>query len=376
MKRSAAQGLRTARRHYRRRNFTRVINFLEPQVFMYRDSPAYYHLLGMSCLHTGDFSGAYSYLRRALDIEEDADTMLGIAAVLLRRRNIDQALRTYLDVLDIDPTNRRARRALQWLRNLDQPEAAIDWFEDGTVRRIIPPIGFYLPRWITLPLLVLALGLLIALSWPLLRESARRIMAGDPREGSELLSTEDYESLIAGRPRDQNAGTPRFDLSEREARRLIEQIGEYFNAGRDNMVRREINRLALSNAAPALRERAVLVRDYLREPDFTNFDDNFSYDEVIADPALHDGVYVRWRGRIANLEIGDEAISFDMLVGYHDRRILDGIVPTTVTFAVLLENDQAVELIARVERAAESSDITLSVGSIRRLAPSEVEEGD
>lgn len=336
---------------------------------MYRDSHAYYHLLGMSCLHTGDYSGAYSYLRRALDIEEHPETMLGIGAVLLRRRNTDQALRTYLDVLDLDPSNRRAKRALQWLRELDQPEAAIDWFEDGRIRRIIPPIGPYLPRWIALPLGTAAVVALLWLGWPLLSDGIDRLLAGDPRDGSEFLETARYDSLVSEPP---EGVANRFELTEREARQLMARIGDAFNAGRDNLVRREINRLEQSNAAPALRERATLVRDYLQEPDFTSFQDNFSYAEVIDDPELHSGVYVRWRGRVANLSIGEQAISFDLLVGYHDRQVLEGIVPARLEFAVLLNNDQAVELIGQVEPGPGDGPVRLRVTSIRRLSPSEI----
>ena len=94
---------------------------------MFRESWYYYNILGMSCLYTGDYAGAYSYLRRAADIDDaQTDTMLGIGAVLLRRRQIDLAIRNYLDLLDQNPQERRARKALQWIRHLDDPDEVID----------------------------------------------------------------------------------------------------------------------------------------------------------------------------------------------------------------------------------------------------------
>jgi hypothetical protein len=366
VKQGAAHGLRKARRLYRRRNFTQVINFLEPQVFMYRDSYDYYYLLGMSCLYTGDYSGAYSYLRRALDIEEKADAMLGLGAALLRRRQTDQALRTYLDIIDLDNHNRRARRALQWLRGLDSPDEALDWFESNRIRKILPPLGWFIPRWISLPLIAALCVALAVIARPHLEAVMGDLFAPPDREGSEFIVPEESgDSLIT--PPDEE----RFQFTPREAERLLNRVGDYFNDRRDNMVRRELNRIRLSNASAMIRERAEMIRSYLTEPDFTTLSDNFSYQEVSDDPALYANVYVRWRGRVTNLEVGTEEITFDFLSGYHERRVLDGIVPAQVEFAVLLENDQPVELIGRIIPGA-GDDFSLQVTSIRRLNPSEL----
>jgi tetratricopeptide (TPR) repeat protein len=365
VKRGAAHGLRKARRSYRRRNFTLVINFLEPQVFMYRDSYEYYYLLGMSCLYTGDYSGGYSYLRRALDIDERVNAMLGLAAVLLRRREMDKAIRAYLDVLDVDQHNRRARRALGWLRSMDDPESVVEWFESRRVRRILPRIGPFLPSWVGVPVGVAAAAAIVVAVGPVVVDHVSRWFAPPDREGTELVSTEGSRDQLVTEVSDA-----RYTFTEGEAARILTRIGDYFNDRRDNLVRRELNRIALSNADAGTRERALLLRDYLVEPDFTTLRDNFPYPEVFGEPDLYDGVYVRWRGRVTNLEIGTDAIRFEFLAGYESRRVLDGIVPARVEFAVLLENDQAVELIGQVERQA--GGIALRVTSIRTLAPSEI----
>ncbi|MEX2444554.1 MAG: tetratricopeptide repeat protein [Alkalispirochaeta sp.] len=367
MKRGAAHGLRKARRLYRRRNFTQVINFLEPQVFMYRDSYDYYYLLGMSCLYTGDYSGAYSYLRRALDIDDNVNAMLGLGAVLLRQRQTDQALRTYLDIIDLDNHNRRARRALQWLRGLDSPEEALKWFESNRVRRILPPIGLFLPRWVTVPVAGTAIVGLVLLVRPQIETALGDLFAPPDREGSEFIVPGDFADSLVSAPDEE-----RFQFTQQEAERLLRRVGDYFNDRRDNLVRRELNRIRLSNASPAIRERAEMLRSYLTEPDFTSLADSFSYDQVSDDPALYADVYVRWRGRVANLNVGTEEITFDFLAGYHERRVLEGIVPARVQFAVLLENDQPVELIGRVVPKQEGDDFSLQVTSIRRLNPSEL----
>ncbi len=340
---------------------------------MYRDSYEYYYLLGMSCLYTGDYSGAYSYLRRALDIEENVNAMLGLGAALLRRRQTDQALRTYLDIIDLDNRNQRARRALQWLRGLDSPEEALDWFESNRIRRILPRIGLFVPRWISIPLLGAAATGLVLLLVPVVQPVVNDLFAPADREGSQFITPDESETSLITPPQEE-----RFQLTPREAEQLLNRIGNYFNDRRDNMVRRELNRIRLSNASTVIRERAEMIRSYLTEPDFTTLSDNFTYDEVSEDPVLHADVYVRWRGRIANLETREDAIEFDLLVGYHDRRVLEGIVPARVQFAVLLENDQPVELIGRINHrdgdGGGDGEFSLDVTSIRRLNPSELSQ--
>ena len=368
MKRSAERGLKKARRFFRTRKFTQVINYLEPQVFMFRQNYEYYYILGMSCLHTGDYAGSFSYLRRALDIDNCTEALLGLGAVLLRRRQTDLAIRTYLDILDIDHRNHRAKLALRWLRSIEDPEDALDWFETRRFLRILPPLGWYVPRWTAVSAGVIAAGAAIFFLYPLLLRSAEALLTPDRREGSQLLTIVDESApLVVDDPPQE----VRFVFSDRQAERLLEQIGDYFNDGRDNVVRRELNRVALSNAAPPIKNRAASLDAYLAVPDFTDFSDNFTHDEVVGDPPLYDGVFVRWRGRIANLSVGEEAIRFDLLVGYETRQVLEGIVPAELRFAVLLENDRPVELIGRIH-ARDGGTIALEITSIRILSPAEV----
>ncbi len=339
---------------------------------MYRESWQYYHLLGMSCLYTGDYAGAYSYLRRASDLDlERTETLLGIGAVLLRRRQIDVAIATYLDVLDRDPRNARARRALQWLRTLDDPEDVVQWFESNRIRRVLPARGVYIPRPIRLLGILLLVSVGLYLAAPYAVRFVRGIIQQDDRPGSEVLSLEDTDNLTVDSPRGENGPTLyRFDNDEVES--LFREIGRLFNSSQDNTVRREINRIVLSNAEERVKRQAELLRDYLQEPDFTTYSEmseEISYQEVADEPLLYDGVYVRWRGRIANLVVGEEAITFDLLVGYESGRIVEGIVPVRITYAVLLQNGQGVELIGRVRALPGDGEtpFTVHVTSIRTL---------
>ena len=47
--------------------------------------------------------------------------------------------------------------------------------------------------------------------------------------------------------------------------------------------------------------------------------------------------------------MGDDYIRFDFLVGYHDNKVLEGIIPVRFGFAVSIDNGEAVELIGQIQ---------------------------
>lgn len=366
MTRNTRKRLKRAARMYRRREFAHLISYLEPQVFMFRESYRFYYLLGMSCLHSGDISGAYSYLQRAITIEEDPKALLGLGAVFLRRRQTDEAIARYLDVLDLDRDNTRAKRALRWLRGVEAPDEALNWFESGQVRRILPRIGPYVPRSLVVLLSIAAIAGVVYFLWDPITTLPGRIIDREERSGSEFTRLERGEELV----REENGA--RYVLDATEVEDLFANMQRNFSDRRDNLVRRDINRITLSNASDAVKQRAEYLRDYLEVPDFTDFADGFSFQEVAEDPPLYHDTFVRWRGRVANLDIGEERIRFDLLVGYETGQVLVGIVPAVLDFAVILRNNDPIEVIGRLD-AVSNNPIALAVTSIRVLALSEVQ---
>lgn len=365
MTRNTQKRLKRAERMFSRREYSRLVSYLEPQVFMFRESYRYYYLLGMSCLYTGDVAGAYSYLQRAITLEDNPSALLGLAAVFLKRRRPEEAIRRYLDILDLDKDNRRAGRALQWLREVEAPEEALQWFESGRIRKILPRSGFAIPRPILVVLLVLGAAAIVALLIEPAISIYERLTTTDTRRGSEYTRLDRTEELL----REDNG--ERYLLTEDELEEIFRRMQTNFADNRDNLVRRDINRVTLSNASDPVRQRAEFLRDYLSVPDFTSFRDNFEYQQVADDPPLYRDTYVRWRGRVANLDIGEDLIRFDLLVGYETAQVLVGIVPVTLDFAVVLRNNDPVELIGRVDLDEDTAPV-LRTTSIRVLAPSEI----
>lgn len=339
---------------------------------MYREKPDFYRLLGLACLHTGDLGGAHSYFMRCTQLDRDAIApRLELAACHFARRDNDSALQLWLEILDEEPENKHAALGLRVLRSGPESEEAQRYREHDKLKALYPDIRRPFP-W-RKPAAVLAALVLLALIvelGPALAESVGDVFSGggdrEQRAGVENTEIETRADLTE--PGDDDE--VRYELDGSEVEEIFERMREYFIEERDNMATREINRILYSNAASRLKERARTLQAYLNVPGFTDFSDGFSFQEVTSDPWLHEGTYVRWRGRPSNVDVGEDRIAFDFLVGYEDGRQIDGIVPTEFDFAVRVDSRHLIEIIARVERV-NGDEIELQGVSTRILGPAE-----
>lgn len=349
-----------AERMLRQRKYGDVISLLESQVFHYRENATFYRLLGTACLRSGEFAGAHTYFTRALQLGRgDSRVELPLALVHLRRREVPQALTLILSVLEREPRNRTARRLLALVRTTEDTSEFVTITETRRLRRYLPSPGVHVPAWI--PALVLA-GASIAAGIIYLPPVVNDFLASRAGERTGI------EPLQLDLPADLSAeeGEYRYTFSDAEIEELTDTIGDLFNRFRDNLARREANRLLLSNASSIVKERVRLVASYFRVPSFVDFQDNFQYREVAAEPWLYEGCHVRWNGRTSNIAQASDGVRFTLLVGYADEQTLEGTVPVHVPFAAEVEPG-SVELIGRVE--TDGTNIRLVATSIRTIVP-------
>ena len=142
----ADQELKKARVLFKRRKFSAVISMLEPRVIDYRDSFDFFYILGVSCLYMGDTGAAKDYLHRCETIEgTNVQLMIAQAAMFLRRGDTNQAVETYLNVLDYEPGNKIASRAMTFIRTKGDIATISLWVSTGKIKRFYPDPGFYFP---------------------------------------------------------------------------------------------------------------------------------------------------------------------------------------------------------------------------------------
>lgn len=330
-------------------------------MFLFRENFTFYYTLGVACLYAGDFGGAFSYLQRALQLNpKNPHVLLGLAAVYLRRRQVTDALQCWLQVLDSEPRNPIAKKGLSLVKTTDDPSAYVTMAESGRLNRYYPTLGFRVPR-AAIPLAAVTVAAVaVVLLWPKITELLDRGGQAS-RQGSDLVTLDTGADDLTS-----FEGEFRYVMTEDEIERTFERIGDYFNDFRDNLAQREVNRLLVSNASDLVKERARLISEYFREPTFVDFADNFSFDEVAAEPWLYSGCYVRWSGQVSNISTTDESITFTLLVGYTDERVLEGTIPVRLNFTADVQPGP-VELIGQL--AYDGQSLSLRATSIRRIAP-------
>jgi hypothetical protein len=351
---------------FRAGRYAELVSLLEPQVPVYRESPRFYYLLGSSCLRSGDPGGASTYLKRAEQLSpSNPDAMLALAALAVRKGETEKAIEYYLRILEDRPGDRRARSCLAILRKEGGPEGLARLVETGRIERLYPGRRA-LPRF-ALPLAaVLAAAVLAYLAWPLGRslvEELARPRAARPEVAAVSLSRAERDSPVV------TGGSFRYVLTEKQALDAFEKAKDYFQGYRDNAALVEINRLLGSNASAGIKEKAKSLRGFVGKPDFRTIKDAPTYAEVQRDPGLYDGCSVDWKGMAANVRPDASqkpgaraepgAIAFDFLVGYQDKKRLEGLVPARIAGAEV-PMDRPLEILAVIEAAGSSFSMDCS----------------
>ena len=355
--------LTRAARLFKQRQFAQVVNILEPQITSYRENIRYFYLLGMSCLFTGDYSGANVYLRRCVDIDyRHIPAQLGLAVVHLRRGENDESLRIWLEILQEDDQNRYARLGLDTVRKLSAAENGTETlFEKRKDLSLVPSPGFYFPRWARRLTVIVLVALFVLLPAALIIKKRMDEKPEPKRPEIAAIYIETNDVVLDTASRADNM------LTEQEIRGSFEAIRNFLDDYQDNLARREINRLLLSNATQTIKNKVRSFIPFLATPSFANFPESFTYQDVMSDPLLYDGCFVRWKGRISNVEIAPEKITLDFLVGYADQKVLLGIVPAWMEFAASLQSDFAYEIIAKIVLPSGRPGILLHIVSLHEI---------
>lgn len=355
--------LKKGARYIARRKYTRAIRYLEPKVPLYLEDDNFYYLLGLSLYHTGDMGNARFYFERGLLANRDnLDIKLMLAMTHLKRKDSSGAARSWLSVLEQDPENKRAERGLEHLRRIDNEGELNRFIEEGRHRRLLPPplkTGRILWGVLTvLASLAFAVGLYAGLS----RIDLPRL---PEKEHREELSYIDLD--IEGIPVTDNTGSFHYVLTVDEVNKSYNRAVELFDQGKDNLAQVEINRIMNSNASQGLKSRLSTLEGYLVKPDYADFYTDFTYRQVSREPLLYENVWVLWRGRVSNLSITDDRITFLFLVGFEDETFLEGSLETRVEFNVKIDRELPVEVMGRLKR--EEGVLYLQADTIRHILP-------
>ncbi len=343
--------LERAEKLFYRRKYGEVISILEPVVletssgdvlYAYKQSFELYFFLGMSCLYTGDTGGAWSYFDRAKRIKpRNTALMLAHAVVAIMQGKVPDACGYYLEILRRDPDNRKATKALEFLRKSN----------DETIRRFVAEKKIFrfcpnLKKSIKKPVLIAVAAALLLAAAPAVSFLAN---------GSESITYERADLSEFNLSQDERGaateqeGFYNYVLTSRQVISSYESIKTYFNSFRDNAAQVEINRLLNSNASSSIRRKARMLMDYLSEPGFDTISDVYPYSQVAAEPLLYMDCWVVWDGMAANIVRGENSTEFSFLVGYNRSSDLEGVVQVNFSRALSFDQERPFTLLGQIK---------------------------
>lgn len=361
---------------------------LESRREIYEKSYEYYILLGTASLYLGDIGSATSYYQNARNISlTGTDLLLGQAAIFLRKGDTPRALHYYTEVLSNAPENPVARRALAFIRQHGDYETICRYVDTGRIEKFYPAIGT--PRRVKILFFFLFVFISISAILPFffknftfpkfsfqkmrntsrLEEAAMKNQENEAEEkrsaAEEAKETKEKEATDLKREFSADETTEKeffLPSNQKEAAKIYGKALKFFEHYRDNLAQIEVNRLLLSNASSSYKKKARLLSSYIEEPSFATLKDAPSLEDVTENPALYDGCYVIWGGRVTNIVCSDASLECDFLIGYEDMKKIDALVKLKFDFAVDIDGERPLRVLSKI--VSNGKTFTLSGRSI------------
>lgn len=311
----ALSTLDTAKYLIKRRKFQMAMRFLENCEEQYEGVADYYITYGIAYLYSDIAGKASEMFRKAREISvTDTNLLLGQAVIFLRRGEFNRAVQYYLEVLDNDPTNKTAKRALDFIRSDGEYETVVKMIEIGQIKKFYPPLGLN-PNLVRN--IVLTFFCLSALcSFIIINKSKVRKVPVEKNtiEQRFYLSEDDLLNAVQLNVID---GEFSVTMTTKEIKMAFSDAKKLFIESRDNACQVELNRIINSNASVHIKQKAQSVMDLLQEPTFDSLKDNYSYSMVASNPANYLDCYAIWDGMVTNsVYYEDGSWKCDLLVDY------------------------------------------------------------
>ena len=322
---------------FRKKQWVKSISFLEKALKEKRDHETLL-FLGYASLFSDDLDGARRYFRGGLEIAENEPELLkGLAYVYLKDERVEDAINLWGEVLSARPGDRQAQRALQRLRAAQDLKG---FAEDARARDFFSP---QLPLFVKLrPYLLglcitagIALVFVVFYTTPL----SKKILARFYPRIVELEEIRFPDGPAAG-----SEEGALYSFTETEIERSFVLVKKHIYRGRSNSAIILLNKVMNSNASPLVKERFEILYQFVDPPDPLAVDYNPHFHEIIKEPEIFTGVWVSWKGRIANLSKKKESAEFDLLVNYEGQDTIEGIAHVTIDGVYHIENRQSVEV--------------------------------
>jgi len=349
-------------KYYRKKQYVKAISYLEKALREDRRNWEVCRWLGYASILSGDMDGARSYLKSGLLIKEDDIGLLkGLSYVYLKDERIEDAINLWGEILEQHPKDRRVKAALEGLRESEDIKDFIDSAKPKNIISTKPPFYIKIKPYllgvsITFGLIVLGV---IFYTTSIYEKALEKFYP-------ELVRLKKIELPENTEFVENNVKDAYYSFSEQEVRDGFTRIKKYIYKGKVNTAIISLNRIMLSNALPIVKEKFKILYKFINAPDPLSIDYNPRYFEIMKEPIAYKGVYIKWKGKIANLKKSKESASFDFLVSYEDEDTIEGIAHVDINGTFYIENKQKVEIFGVFKEADKEKGKLLIDGILLR----------
>lgn len=344
MKKKRGVNKKLGLKYYRKKQYRNAVSCLEKALTENKNDPEVYLFLGNASLLTGDIDGARRYFRGGLLVrEDDRELMRGLSYVYLNDERIEDAISLWGRILDRNPRERVIKQALSRLRESDDVGSFAESIDPKSFLTAKVPLYSKMKPYILSLSISFGILIIIVLFYvtPLYQKTLQRFYP-------EIVELNAIELPLEEPVIDTESTDAHYSYSEEEIKSSFEQIKKYIYRDKNNTAIVSLNRVMLSNASVGVKERFRILYTFLDPPDPLSIDYNPRYFEIMKEPALFEGVYVRWTGKIAGLSKEGERVDFDLLVNYENEDTIEGIAHVSIIGTYYLQNRQNVEVFGTI----------------------------
>jgi hypothetical protein len=349
-------------KYYRKKQYVKAVSYLEKALTTNKNDPEVYLFLGNASLLTGDLDGARRYFRGGLLVnEKDTELQRGLSYVYLNDERIEDAINLWGEILSRDPGEKSIKQLLSRLRETEDMNSFAETVDLKSFLTASVPLYHKLKPYILSLSISFGLLVIIVLFYvtPLYQRTLQRFYP-------EIVELNEIELPVDEPFIDVEPGEALYSFSEEEVGESFVQIKKYIYRDKVNSALVSLNRIMLSNASLAVKERFRILFTFIDPPDPLSIDYNPHFFEIMKEPAVFEGVYVRWTGRIANLEKRGEDIQFDLLVNYENEDTIEGIARVSISGVYYIENRQDIEVFGTIRGYEKESGKLLVSGILIR----------
>jgi len=310
----------------------------------------------------------YYHAKFCLDIINEKGKMgahefLLAAFVYARRNDKEKTIKALCDVLEIDPSNRKAKDVLEYIRVKGRDLSIGD---DEFFDRLKPSEPFLIPFkkiGIIFIAIILAIGLGIG-GYFGFKKIASFIKNRSSRDNSAIYNVNlpDYNPNILEEP--QVSGD-KYSFTENQIKVMFEQIKRDMVQEKFVEAIISINKLRLSNTSAQVKLKVDMLADMIETPDYALFQNKITFDQFVSEKPIYQGVFVKWQGRVINSNNHPDRIVFDLVMGDEELGVINGIIKVVFLRPVIAVNNENIIVFGRIKTDSNGRDYIEGYNIIR-----------